>query len=122
MTKHNLINKGLSMNINTNQIQLSINKTQVMGIVADILASEDNAALLRAIQPQLADKFNQFPEFTNVAITSINEDGSASITLKQPRIATPAEEPQEDTEETEPIEPIEPIEEPVEAEPAPFED
>jgi hypothetical protein len=71
-----------------NQIQVSVNKTQLTGIIADILASENNTALLRAITPHLAGSFPQFPAFTNVSVDSINEDGSANVTLKVPRITT----------------------------------
>lgn len=68
-----------------NQINVTINKTQLTGIITDILASDNNGALLKAITPHLADKFEQFPEFTNVSLDSIDENGAASVTLKIPQ-------------------------------------
>ena len=85
------LNKALSMEIISTQINVSITKTQLAAIVADILASEDNASLLRAITPALSGKFPQFPDFTNVSITGIDETGAASITLKQPVLRAKSE-------------------------------
>lgn len=88
MLKQYHLLKEHNMQIITNQINISVGKTQLMSIIQDILVSEDNAQLLKAIAPAIADKFEQFPEFTNISITSINEDGSANVTLKMPRSIT----------------------------------
>ena len=74
------------MNIHLNQISVNISKGQLATIVADILTSTDNASLLRVISPALADKFSQFPEFTNINLEKVNEDGSASVILKIPQV------------------------------------
>ncbi len=80
MINHILTNKGLNL-INVSQLQVAINKTQLLTIVSDALASEDNASLLRAIQPHLGSNFN-FPEYPVASFASVHEDGSAVISLK----------------------------------------
>ena len=84
------LTKGINL-ININQLSVTINKTQFTSIIHDILQSDDNAALLRAITPALQDAFPQFPDYSNVSITGMNEDGSAQVSLKQPRQTTEAE-------------------------------
>lgn len=101
MLKQYHLLKGHNL-ITTSQIQVSINKTQLTGIISDILASDNNTALLRAITPHLADKFEQFPEFTNVSLDSIDENGAGNITLKIPRSTTTSTEPVEEPTESEP--------------------
>ena len=81
MINHILTNKGLNL-INVSQLQVNITKNQLLTIVSDALASEDNASLLRAIQPHLGSNFN-FPEYPVASFASVNPDGSALINLKQ---------------------------------------
>ena len=101
MLKQYHLLKGHNLNIIASQINTQINKTTLTGIITDILASENNTALLRAITPHLADKFNhQFPEFENISLESINEDGSANVTLKIPQNRTKSTKVDEDTDES----------------------
>ena len=81
MINHVLTNKGLNL-INVSQLQVNITKNQLLTIVSDVLASEDNASLLRAIQPHLGANFN-FPDYPVASFASVHEDGSALINLKQ---------------------------------------
>lgn len=98
--------------INTQQIQLNLTKTQLSNILSDLLMSEDNAALIRAINPVLADKFPQFPEFTNINLTEVHDDGTGTVTLRVPpaakskpdEVETTEEEPAEAEVESEPTE------------------
>lgn len=111
-----ILNMDTTLNthqIKLQQINVNVNKTQLMGIISDILASEDNSSLLRAIQPQLANKFPQFPEFTNVSITGINSDGSAAITLKQPVVRVTKQDEQSPSDLDIPVE--ETVAEPVDS-------
>lgn len=101
MLKQYHLLKGHNL-IKLSQISISINKTQLNSIIGDILASENNAGLLKAITPHLTGKFEQFEEFTNISVDSINADGSANVTLKTPRTtAANSAEPESD-ESTEP--------------------
>lgn len=96
--------KGHNMNtINLSQIQVSINKTALNNIISDILASENNGALLKSITPHLAGKFPQFQEFTNVSIENIDENGAATVVLKIPRTVTAKEVGSEGEQEQEPV-------------------
>ena len=80
------INKALSMEIIKQQINISINKTELNALIAEALSNPDTAATIkRAISPLLADAFPQFPEFTNISIGDTAEDGSTLVILKQPR-------------------------------------
>lgn len=104
---------GNYMQHTTQAINISISKTALLAVVADILASEDNQSLLRAINPALSGSFPQFPAFSNVAITSVNpEDGSANISLKIPpvKLSKPAALPIEESDEviTEPTDDMSP--------------
>ena len=110
MLKQYQLLKGHNLNITTNSINIQINKTQLTGIIADILASENNTALLRAITPHLADKFTaQFPEFENVSLDSINEDGSANVTLKIPVTRTKSTKQDEEQQTENPSEPVDEV-------------
>ncbi len=102
------------MELIKNQIQLSLTKTELNQVIAEALAdAETSAAIKRALNPLLADKFPQFPEFTNIMLGDTDESGATQVILKQP--TTP--------KATGPIKSIEPtvIDEPVvqEEEPAP---
>jgi len=66
------------------QIDITLGKQELLTIVTEALAAEDNSAIKRALQPFLSGKFPQFPEFTNVTLAEINEDGTAAVTLKVP--------------------------------------
>ena len=46
------------------------------------------------LNPLLADKFPQFPEFTVIALGDTDESGSTQVTLKQPTVAA-AKDPKE---------------------------
>lgn len=92
------------MAIQTNQINITLNKTQVLTLVQEVLQSEDNTALLRAITPALQGQFPQFKEFSNVSIENINEDGTANVSLKIPRVITPkTDDTASEEESTEPV-------------------
>ena len=100
------INKALSMEIIKQQINISINKTELNALIAEALSNPDTAATIkRAISPLLADAFPQFPEFTQISIEQTNDDGSTIVVLKQPRNITKTIE-----ESTSPIKSIEPLE------------
>ena len=84
------INKALSMEIIKQQINISINKSELNALIAEALSNPDTAATIkRAISPLLADAFPQFPEFTNISIGDTAEDGSTAVILKQPKQVEP---------------------------------
>ena len=94
------------MEIIKQQINISINKTELNALIAEALSNPDTAATIkRAISPLLADAFPQFPEFTQISIEQTNDDGSTIVVLKQPRNITKTIE-----ESTSPIKSIEPLE------------
>ena len=109
------IRKSQQMEITKNQIQLTINKTELNTLISDALANPDiSAAIKRALNPLLADSFPQFPEFTQISLGDTDESGATQVILKQP--AAP--------KSTGPIKSIEPqvIDEPREEEDLPEQD
>jgi hypothetical protein len=81
-TELNYITKALDRGIIKQQLQISLNKSEVNQLITEALNSESKASILRALNPILVDKFPQFPDFTNNSITEIHEDGTATVTLK----------------------------------------
>lgn len=100
------IRKAQQMQITKPQIQLQITKTELNQLIADALTNPESAAAIkRVLNPQLAEAFPQFPEFTNITLGETDESGATMVILKQPREAAP----------TGPIKSLEPevIDEPV---------
>lgn len=96
------ITKAINLELIKQQIQLTINKTELNNLITEALSNSDtSAAIKRAIQPLLADSFPQFPDFTNITLGDTAEDGSTVVILKQPRQT----EPKSDS----PIKSIEPL-------------
>ena len=84
------INKALSMEIIKQQINISINKTELNALIAEALSNPDTAATIkRAISPLLANSFPQFPDFTNITLGETAEDGTTAVILKQPKQVEP---------------------------------
>ena len=84
------INKALSMEIIKQQINISINKSELNALIAEALSNPDTAATIkRAISPLLANSFPQFPDFTNITLGETSEDGTTAVILKQPRQIEP---------------------------------
>lgn len=84
------INKALSMNVIKQQIQITINKTELNTLISEALANPESAAAIkRVLAPALAGSFPQFPDFTNISIGETEEDGSTVVVLKVPRQAVP---------------------------------
>lgn len=71
------------------QIQIQITKAQLLDVIQEALTTDASAAIKRAIAPVLAEAFPQFPDFTQVLIGETDESGTTTITLRQPRQATP---------------------------------
>lgn len=73
------------MELIKNQIQLSLTKTELNQLITEALADvESSAAIKRVLNPLLADKFPQFPEFTNISLGDTDESGATQVILKQP--------------------------------------
>lgn len=105
------LNKAIQLEIIKSQIDITLGKQELLTIVTEALAAEDNSAIRRVLQPFLSGKFPQFPDFTNVTLSEINEDGTANVTLKVPVVrASKSDETEQVESDTET-----PIDEPVEA-------
>lgn len=79
------IRKSQQMEITKNQIQLTINKTELNTLISDALANPDiSAAIKRALNPLLANSFPQFPEFSQITLGDTDEAGATQVILKQP--------------------------------------
>jgi hypothetical protein len=79
------INIGLDMGIIKQQIKVSLTKTELVDIIQEALASENNSSIKRALNPVLQDKFPQFPEFTQISLGNFDENGQIEVVLKQQR-------------------------------------
>lgn len=80
------------MEITKPQIQLTITKSEFNQLLTEALAdSESSAAIKKILNPLLADKFPQFPEFTVITLGDTDESGSTQVMLKQPTGAAPKE-------------------------------
>ena len=70
------------------QISLILTKGELNQLITEALAdAELSAAIKKVLNPLLADKFPQFPEFTVIALGDTDESGSTQVTLKQPPAA-----------------------------------
>lgn len=73
------------MEITKQQIQISLTKTEINQLISEALADpESSAAIKRVLNPLLADKFTQFPAFTNITLGDTDESGATQVILKQP--------------------------------------
>ena len=73
------------MELIKSQIQLTLTKGELNQLLTEALAdAESSAAIKKVLNPLLADKFPQFPEFTVVALGDTDESGSTTVLLKQP--------------------------------------
>ena len=85
-----LIRKSLSMELINSQISITLTKGELNQLIAEALAeSESSAAIKKVLNPLLADKFPQFPDFTVITIGDTDESGSTQVVLKQPTTSTP---------------------------------
>lgn len=120
MTNSNqYINKAIELNIIKSQINLSLTKTDVTNILNEAMQDETaSASIKRILNPFLADKFPQFPDFTAISLGETADDGSTIVALKQPVVrakSEPTEEPIDPVVE-ETFNPTEAIEAPIEPE------
>ena len=104
------------MELIKSQIQLTLTKSELNQLLTEALAdTESSAAIKKVLNPLLADKFPQFPEFTVVALGDTDESGSTQVILKQPTVAAakdpkPPKAPKEVKEAVAtPIKSIEPV-------------
>ena len=75
------------MELIKSQIQLTLTKSELNQLLTEALAdTESSAAIKKVLNPLLADKFPQFPEFTVVALGDTDESGSTQVILKQPPV------------------------------------
>lgn len=78
------------MELIKSQIQLTLTKSELNQLLTEALAdSESSAAIKKVLNPLLADKFPQFPDFTVITIGDTDESGSTQVVLKQPTTSTP---------------------------------
>ena len=78
------------MEIIKQQINISINKSELNTLIAEALSNPDTAATIkRAIAPLLVNSFPQFPDFTNIILGETAEDGTTAVILKQPKQVEP---------------------------------
>lgn len=81
----NLIRKAQSMELIKSQISITLTKGELNQLIAEALADpESSAAIKKVLNPLLADKFPQFPDFTVITIGDTDESGSTQVILKQP--------------------------------------
>lgn len=73
------------MILQKNLIQLSISKTEMNTILAEAMKDEvAGAAIKRILNPFLSEAFPQFPEHTNVVLSTTDDLGFTVATLKVP--------------------------------------
>lgn len=73
------------MELIKSQISITLTKGELNQLIAEALADpESSAAIKKVLNPLLADKFPQFPEFTVITIGDTDESGSTQVILKQP--------------------------------------
>lgn len=78
------------MELIKSQISITLTKGELNQLLTEALAdAESSAAIKKVLNPLLADKFPQFPEFTVVALGNTDESGSTQVILKQPTTSTP---------------------------------
>ena len=95
------------MELIKSQISITLTKGELNQLLTEALAdAESSAAIKKVLNPLLADKFPQFPEFTVVALGDTDESGSTQVILKQPPVVA-AKTPK--TPVPTPIKSIEPI-------------
>jgi hypothetical protein len=87
-TKNKYINKGMSMEVLVNEIEVKLNKTQVSAIIATALESDDKA-LRRALAPYVKDMFPQFPTFTQASVNCVDDKGNLRVVLREPKRIEP---------------------------------
>lgn len=76
------------MELIKSQIQLTLTKSELNQLLTEALAdAESSAAIKKVLNPLLADKFPQFPEFTVIFLGDTDESGSTQVILKQPPVA-----------------------------------
>ena len=87
------IQKATKLNINKQQLNITLNKTELAAIIAEALTDETaGASIKRVLNPFLANSFPQFPSFTNISLGATSEDGSTVVTLREPKVK--AEQPE----------------------------
>ena len=75
------------MELIKSQISITLTKGELNQLLTEALAdAESSAAIKKVLNPLLADKFPQFPEFTVVALGDTDESGSTQVILKQPPV------------------------------------
>ena len=75
------------MELIKSQISITLTKGELNQLIAEALAeSESSAAIKKVLNPLLADKFPQFPDFTVITIGDTDESGSTQVILKQPPV------------------------------------
>ena len=73
------------MELIKSQISITLTKGELNQLIAEALADpESSAAIKKVLNPLLADKFPQFPDFTVITIGDTDESGSTQVILKQP--------------------------------------
>ena len=73
------------MELIKSQISITLTKGELNQLIAEALAEpESSAAIKKVLNPLLADKFPQFPDFTVITLGDTDESGSTQVILKQP--------------------------------------
>lgn len=102
----NLIQKAQSMELIKSQISITLTKGELNQLIAEALAdSESSAAIKKVLNPLLADKFPQFPDFTVITIGDTDESGSTQVILKQPATKASKDTKEPASGPTTPVEP-----------------
>ena len=102
----NLIRKAQSMELIKSQISITLTKGELNQLIAEALAdSESSAAIKKVLNPLLADKFPQFPDFTVITIGDTDESGSTQVILKQPPTKASKDTKEPASGPTTPVEP-----------------
>lgn len=85
-TNLHYIQRALYMDIIKPQIQLTISKSELNGLIAEALTNpESSAAIKRILNPLLANSFPQFPTFTQITLSDTDESGATTVILREPK-------------------------------------
>ena len=99
-----VVNKALALNIVKTQIQVSIGKAEMLGLIQEALKDETaGPSIKRSLAPFLSGAYGGLETYSNVTILDTDEAGITAVSLKQPqvkKVAVVEEDVVEEVEET----------------------
>jgi len=77
------------MEITKQTISIKLTKSEMTNLVNEALLDETaGPAIKRIINPMLVNAFPQFPNFSNVTLSTTDESGATLVLLREPREKT----------------------------------